>query len=154
MYTEYTKHLEHLPNIKLHPYLLPSEHPQFIGPWTLQGVESVPQGCWPMLTSMLHTVVSSWLDVLWVVDYSWYTRETVECLKTHQCCSSWHKPVHLAPTTIPRSWSLKSFVLPFTLWMAHIHNLCLKCLKAYKSVSFTSSKMFEMDLTSDINKGS
>uniref|UniRef100_A0A4W5MK21 Fibronectin type-III domain-containing protein n=1 Tax=Hucho hucho TaxID=62062 RepID=A0A4W5MK21_9TELE len=26
--------------------------------WTLQGVESVPQGCWPMLTPMLPTVVS------------------------------------------------------------------------------------------------
>uniref|UniRef100_A0A4W5MLI1 Fibronectin type-III domain-containing protein n=1 Tax=Hucho hucho TaxID=62062 RepID=A0A4W5MLI1_9TELE len=33
--------------------------------WTLQGVESVPQGCWPMLTPMLPTVVSSWLDVHW-----------------------------------------------------------------------------------------
>ncbi|XP_064796889.1 glucosidase 2 subunit beta-like isoform X3 [Oncorhynchus masou masou] len=38
------------------------------GIWTLQGVESVPQGCWLMLTPMLLTVVSSWLDVLWVVD--------------------------------------------------------------------------------------
>uniref|UniRef100_A0A8C7DTI1 Ig-like domain-containing protein n=1 Tax=Oncorhynchus kisutch TaxID=8019 RepID=A0A8C7DTI1_ONCKI len=34
------------------------------------GVESIPQGCWPMLTPMLPTVVSSWLDVLWVVDHS------------------------------------------------------------------------------------
>ncbi|XP_055748193.1 neurotensin receptor type 1-like isoform X1 [Salvelinus fontinalis] len=33
--------------------------------WTLQGVANVPQGCWPMLTPMLPTVVSSWLDVLW-----------------------------------------------------------------------------------------
>jgi hypothetical protein len=30
---------------------------------------------------MLPTVVSSWLDVLWVVDHSGYTRETVECEK-------------------------------------------------------------------------
>ena len=38
--------------------------------WTLQGVKSVPQGCWPMLTPMLTTVVSSWLDVFNVL----YTR--------------------------------------------------------------------------------
>ena len=30
--------------------------------------------CW----LMLHTVVSCWLDVLWVVDHSWYTQETVK----------------------------------------------------------------------------
>jgi hypothetical protein len=30
LYTECTKHKEHLPNIELHP-LLPSEHPQFVG---------------------------------------------------------------------------------------------------------------------------
>jgi hypothetical protein len=34
----------------------------------LKHVKSVPQRCWPMLTPMLPTVVSSWLDVLWVVD--------------------------------------------------------------------------------------
>jgi hypothetical protein len=31
--------------------------------------------------------------------------------KIQQCCSSWHKPVRLAHTTIPRSKALKSFVL-------------------------------------------
>ena len=77
-YTECTKHYENLPNIDLHPFL-PSEQPHFKGAWTLQGVESVPQGCWPVLTPMLPIVLSSWLDVLWVVDHSWYTRETVEC---------------------------------------------------------------------------
>ncbi|XP_064875903.1 uncharacterized protein LOC115130063 isoform X1 [Oncorhynchus nerka] len=46
------------------------EQPQFVRAWPLQGVESVPQGCWPMLTQMLPTVVSIWLDVLWVVDHS------------------------------------------------------------------------------------
>ena len=54
--TECTKHKGHLTNIELHP-LLPPEQPQFIGVWTLQGGESVPQGCWPMLTPMLLTVV-------------------------------------------------------------------------------------------------
>uniref|UniRef100_A0A8C7WKJ3 Sorting nexin 29 n=1 Tax=Oncorhynchus mykiss TaxID=8022 RepID=A0A8C7WKJ3_ONCMY len=38
--------------------------------WTLQGVQCVPQECWPMLIPMLPIVVSSWLDVLWVVDHS------------------------------------------------------------------------------------
>ena len=32
--------------------------------------------------------------------------------KTQQRCSSWHKPVNLAPTTIPCSKVLQSFVLP------------------------------------------
>ena len=43
---------------------------QIVEDGTLQGVESVPQGCWPILTPMLPTVVSSCLDVLWVVDHS------------------------------------------------------------------------------------
>ena len=64
--TDYTKHLEQLPNMELDPPLFPSEQPQFVGAWTLQGVESIPQGCWPMLTPMLPTIVSSWLGVLWV----------------------------------------------------------------------------------------
>jgi hypothetical protein len=49
---------------------MPPEQPKFIG-----GVEGVPQGCWPILTPILPTVVSSWLDVLWVVDHSWYTQK-------------------------------------------------------------------------------
>ena len=66
-----------------------------------------------MLTLMLPTVVSSLLDVLWVVDHSWYTQETVK----HEIPSSVAvldtlKSVHLAPTTIPRSNALNSFVLP------------------------------------------
>jgi hypothetical protein len=31
-----------------------------------------------MLPLLLPTVVSSWLDVLWVLDHSQYTRETVQ----------------------------------------------------------------------------
>jgi hypothetical protein len=60
--------------------------PQFTGPWTLQGVKGVPQGCWPMLTSVLTMVVLSWLNVLWVVGHSWYTWG----VWTQQRCSSWH----------------------------------------------------------------
>ena len=50
---EFTKHLS---NIELHCLLL-SEQTQFVGAWTLPGVESIPQGCWPMLTPMVPTVV-------------------------------------------------------------------------------------------------
>ena len=57
------------------------EQPQLVGAWTLHGVESIPQGCWPMLTPMLPTVLWSWLDVLWVVDHSWYKQETVVSVK-------------------------------------------------------------------------
>ena len=79
----------------------------------LQGVESVPQGCWPILTPMLPTVVSSWLNVLCVVDHSWYTWETVEGEKPSSIAVlDTLKPVHLAPATIPCSKALKSFVLP------------------------------------------
>ena len=79
----------------------------------LQGVKSVPQGCRPMLTSMLPTVVSSWLDVLWVVDQSWYTQETVECVKPSSVAVlDTLKLVRLEPTTIPRSTALKYLVLP------------------------------------------
>jgi hypothetical protein len=63
--------------------------------------------CWLQCFPQL----SSWLDVFWVVDHS--KIHTGNCLvwKTQQLCSFWHKPVHLVPTTIPRSKALKSFVL-------------------------------------------
>ena len=79
----------------------------------LYKVSSIPQGCWPMLTSVLPTVVASSLDILWVVDYSLYTRETVAgekpssvaVLDTHRC--AWHLLPYL-----PCSTAHKSFVLP------------------------------------------
>ena len=89
---------------------LPSEQPQFVA-WTRQGVESLPQGCSPMLTPMLPTVVSSWLDVIWVVNRSLFTQETVEREKLSSVAVL-EKPVCLAPTTIPHSKAFKSFVLP------------------------------------------
>ena len=93
------------------------EQPQFVGTWTQQGVKSVPQGCWPMLTPMLPTVVSSWLDVLSVVDHSWYTWETVECenprrvavIDANRC--GWHllqypvqKHLHFLSWHSPSEW--------------------------------------------------
>jgi hypothetical protein len=111
------------------PSLSPSEQPRLVRPRTLQCVESFPQECWPMLTPMLPTVVSTCLDVLWVVDHSWYTRETVECekpsrvvvLDTNRC--AWH----LLPYPVRRHLIFWVTHSPFE-W--HIHNPCLNFLKA------------------------
>ena len=44
--------------------------------------------------------------------------------KTQERCSSWHKPVRLAPTTIPRSKALQSFVLSIhPLDGTHTHSM-------------------------------
>jgi hypothetical protein len=106
--TECTKHWEHIFDIELHPLLL-SKQPQFVRAWTLF-VKSVPQGCSPILTPMLPTVVGSWLDVLWVGDRSWYTQKTVEHEKN---VLGTRKQVRLSPITITHSKALKYFV--FTL---------------------------------------
>jgi hypothetical protein len=63
LYAECTKHWEHFPNIELQLFYSQNSL-SLSGHWTLQGVKSIPQGWWPMLTTMLLTVVSSWLDVL------------------------------------------------------------------------------------------
>ena len=68
------------------------------------------------MTLMLPTVVSSWLDVLWVVDHSWYTRE-------------YEKPSSVAVLLqylVQRH--LNIFNCPFTLWLADIHNSCCACV--------------------------
>ena len=69
--------------------------------WTLQGVESVPQGCWPMLSPMLATIVSSWLDVLWTILDT--HGETVEREKPSSIAVPDTNQGRLAPTTVPRS---------------------------------------------------
>jgi hypothetical protein len=86
-----------------------------------------------MLTPVLHAIVSSWLDVLWVVDHFRYTWETVK----HENPSDvavLDKPVDLTPTTTLRSKG--TYISLFTLYMGHIHlsnvsrlkNLSLTCL--------------------------
>jgi hypothetical protein len=75
--------------------------------------------------------VSSWLDVLWVVDNSLYTQETVEHEKfstvavvdTNQC--AWY----LLPYPFQRH--LNHLSCPFSLWMVHIHNPCLTIRSVY-----------------------
>ena len=72
------------------------------------------------VTPMLSTVVSSWLDILWVVDHSWYTEWTPQqrCrYDTNRC--AWQ----LLPYPVQWHWNVLS--CPFTLWMAHIHNPCV-----------------------------
>jgi hypothetical protein len=39
---------------------------------------------------------------------------------------------HLLPYSVQRHLNILSYT--FTLWMAHIHNPCLNCLKAWKSL--------------------
>ena len=70
-------------------------------------------------TGMLAHVDSNagrWLDILWVVEHYQYTWETVVCEKP-SCIAVLNtlKPVRLAPTTIPRSKALRSFILPIHL---------------------------------------
>jgi hypothetical protein len=95
-----------------------------------------------MLTPMIPTVVSSWLDVLWVVDHSWYTQKTVECEKPSSFCRSWHKPVRRSPSTIPCSKALKHIVLPIhPLNDTHTQSVSpsLTCLLPFKKHSSTES---------------
>ena len=88
----------------------------------LSGHESVPKGCWPMLTPMLPTVVSSWLDLLWVVDRSVACEKpsSVAVLDTNWC--AWH----VLPYPVQRHLNVLS--RPFTFGMVYIP--CLNCLKA------------------------
>ena len=75
---------------------------------------------WLMLTPTLPTVVSSKLDVL----CSGFVIHTGNCgaWETQQPCSSWHKPVHLAPTNPPRSKA-------HTVEVGSSHTLRLESLK-------------------------
>ena len=55
-------------------------------------------------------IVSSWLDVLWVVDNSWQTQDTVEPERRNSVAVlDTLKPVCLAPTNIPCSKALTCF---------------------------------------------
>ena len=127
--------------------------------WTLQGVKSISQGCWPMLTPMLSTVVSCWLDVLWVVDHSWWTtRETVECEKPSRVAVlDTLKLVRLAPTTIPRSKALQYFVLPIhplNGTNTSIYQLSQGLNMFFFIVCSPWSTLIEVDLINVINKWS
>jgi hypothetical protein len=95
------------------PPFLPSEQPQFVRAWTPTRCQKHSKrddspGWWQCFQQLLN-----WLDVLWVVDNSWYTWETVECEKPSSVAVlDTLKPVRQAPTTILRSKALKCFVLP------------------------------------------
>jgi hypothetical protein len=103
-----------------------------------------------MLAPMRPTVVSSWLDVLWMVDHSFYTRENSSIAVRNAL-----KLVWLAPTTIPHSKILKYFVLSIhTLNGKHTQPMPQGLKILIEPVSSPSSTLIEVDLTSDINKGS
>ena len=78
--------------------------------------------CWKQFTgmlaqfdslTMLPKVVSSWLDVHWVVDHSWYIGETIGHGKPSSiACLDTLRAVRLAPTTIPHLKALKYLFLP------------------------------------------
>ena len=123
----YTLSVQNIRNI----LSLSSEQPQFFRAWTLQGVESLPQGCWPLLTPMLLTVVWSWLDVFWEVDHLDTHRKQLSVkypavfqFLIHSNWCAWL----LQPYPVQRPLNRLSYT--FTLWMAHIHNWCLNRLRA------------------------
>jgi hypothetical protein len=79
-------------------YLLPSDQLQLIKAWVLQGVESIPQGCWPMLTPMLTPL---FCQVDWM-SFGWWT-----ILDTHRKLLSVKNPAVLlffTQTSAPGSY--------------------------------------------------
>ena len=84
--------------------------------------------------------------------HSWYTRETVKHGKIQQRCSSWHNPMRLAPTTIPSSIGTSIFCLARS--PSEWHTDTIHVSRLLYPVSSPSSTLIEVDLTSDISKGS
>jgi hypothetical protein len=85
--------------------LLPSEHPCRGNVSKASHRDTGP--CW------FQCFWSSWLDVLWVMDHSWYTQETIG--------TYYH-------TSFKGNSILNLLSCPFTLWTAHIHNPCINCI--------------------------
>ena len=109
--------------------------------------------------TLCPTVVSSCLDALWVVDHSWYTRETVEREKPSSfAVFDTLKPVRLAPTTIPSSKALKYFVLPIhplygthTIYVSivsRLKNPSLTCLCFF--ITILDYYMIDFEASTDI----
>ena len=117
-------HTRSIPNIKNTPPFCPQNSLDLSG----HGLHKVSNAfhrdagrCWRQCFPQL----SSWLDVIWVVDHFWYTRETVERWK-NSCVAVLDKAG--VPGTFYRFKGI--YILCFSLWMAHTHNSCLNCLKA------------------------
>ena len=105
----------------------------------------------PMWTPVTPTVVSSWLDVLWVVDHSWYTGNcwAWKNLADLQLLMQIGAPGTYYHTPFKRHFNIMS--CPFTIWMAHIDNPSLKSKKSLLTglSPSPSSTLVEEDLTSD-----
>jgi hypothetical protein len=87
--------------------------PQFVRARTLHGVESVPQGCWPMLTPILPTVVSGCLNV-----FGWWT-----ILDTHRKLLSVKNPTafwFLTQTRAPGTYCPTLFKGTYMFCLAHL----------------------------------
>jgi hypothetical protein len=96
------------------------------------------------VTTMFSTVVWSWLNVLWVVDHSWYT------LDTHRA----KNPAalqFLIQTGVPGTYYHTPFKGTEIFWLAHSPSEW----HTYTILSpLFHLHSFEVDLTSDINTGS
>ena len=128
MDTERIKHYRHLLNIELRT-LLPSEQPQLVcmdyklskafhrdaGPCWLQ--------CFPQLCKV-GCMFFGWWTILDTHRKLLRIKNSAELrFLRHSNRCNWH----LLPYTVQRHLNILS--CPFTLWMAHIHNPCLNCLK-------------------------
>ena len=86
------------------------------GPWQFPALQDNTfhrnaGSCWFQRFPQL----AGWLEVGWR-SFGWWTildtHRKLLSVKTAVACSSWHKPVHLAPTTIPHSKGLKYYAMP------------------------------------------
>ena len=116
-----------------------SEQSQFVGHGLYKVLKAFHRDagpCWLQCFPQLcqFDLIWSWQDVLWVVDHSWYTRETVALGNPSiVVVLDTLKPVRVTPTTITVQRHFYLLSCPFILRMAHMYNSCLYSLKASKS---------------------
>jgi hypothetical protein len=114
-----------------------------LGAWHLQGVESVQQWCWPMLTPMLPTVDRirvGWMSFGWWCIH-WYTRETdkrenpssVAVLDT--TCCAWH----VLPYPVQRHLNILSYPLngTHTTYVSRLQNHSLTCFLPFIHIEWS-----------------
>ena len=111
----------------------------------------VPRRYWPMLTPILPTDWSCWLDVHWVVDHCSYTRETVEHEKASGVAVlDTFKLVRLAPTSILLHPDI--FVLAHSPSEWHTYTIHFSIVSRLKNPSLTCPRPFLHTNRSGSNK--